>query len=239
MDFQNIQVDDRGDGVRLLTLNRPEAKNALSIRVRREISAALAQLGADSEVRALVITGAGSAFCAGFDLKEFGQPELARELFETSAQYHRDLWRFAKPTLAAVNGAALGGGFDLATLCDVRIGSSSAVFGHPEIKFGAPPLFTPLRWIVGSGRARELCLTGRRIPADEAARIGLLSEVVAPEALLSRALAIARQILEAPDATLSLVKRYLIGNEGKGFEESFVVEHDEVFERFLLNPRAP
>jgi len=97
----------------------------------------------------------------------------------------------------------MGGGFDLATLCDVRICSESAAFGHPEIKFGTPPLFTPLRWIVGDGLARDLCLTGRKIDAREAHRIGLASEIVEADALLQRALQIAAGIMEAPLKALS------------------------------------
>jgi enoyl-CoA hydratase len=82
---------------------------------------------------------------------------------DSSRRYHLAVWRFAKPTIAAVNGAEFGGGFDLALLCDIRIAGPGAVFAHPEIKIGAPPLFTPLQWIVGAGIARDLCLTGRRI----------------------------------------------------------------------------
>ena len=95
------------------------------------------------------------------------------DLLAPSSQYHRNVWNFPKPMIAAVNGPALGGGFDLATLCYLRIGSDSCAFAHPEIKFGAPPIITPLRWIIGEGLARDLCLTGRRILAPEAHRIGL------------------------------------------------------------------
>ncbi|MBI3071870.1 MAG: enoyl-CoA hydratase/isomerase family protein [Deltaproteobacteria bacterium] len=234
METTTIKLEAVGDGIWLLTLNRPEVKNALSSVMRREISAVLARLAADGDARALVVTGAGTAFCAGFDIGEFGRPELAAEVFESSARYHRDLWRFPKPAIAAVNGAALGGGFDLAALCDVRLCSPQARFGHPEIKLGGPPLFTALRFIVGDSRAREMCLTGRRFGADEALHVGIVSEVVSPEELLPRALGIARQILEAPDATLAFTKRTMMENPGRSFEEAFAVEHDEAFRRFLL-----
>ena len=131
----------------------------------------------DERVRVVVLTGAGSTFCAGFDLKEFSQPELARTIRDSSRRYHLAVWGFAKPMIAAVNGAALGGGFDLALLCDIRIATPDATFAHPEIKFGAPPLFTPLQWIVGAGIARDLCLTGRKIDAAEAHRIGLVNTI--------------------------------------------------------------
>jgi enoyl-CoA hydratase len=138
-----------------------------------------------------------------------------------------------------VNGPALGGGFDLATLCDLRIASAEAVFGHPEIKFGAPPLFTPLRWIIGDGIARDLCLTGRRIDAEEALRIGLVSRVVAGASLLDEARGVARQMAEAPQRALEATKRYLAANQGFGFDDSFRIEHDDVFDNLLGGAVGP
>jgi enoyl-CoA hydratase len=181
----------------------------------------------------VVLTGEGTVFSAGFDLEEFQQPERFEALLASSSRYHRDVWSFPKPVVAAVNGAAMGGGFDLACLCDLRLASSKASFGHPEIKFGAPPLFTPLRWIVGDGVARDLCLTGRRVDATEAHRVRLVSEVVEPGDLVTRATAVARSILEAPDATLRFAKAFFTA-AGPTFEESFRVEHDRAFEEILL-----
>jgi enoyl-CoA hydratase len=136
------------------------------------------------------------------------RPEQFDDLLESSSQYHRDVWNFPKPTIAAVNGPALGGGFDLATLCDLRTGSDSCAFGHPEIKFGAPPIITPLRWIIGEGLARDLCLTGRRILAPEAHRIGLVSQVVEKGLLLEHTIGIGKSILESPPETLRFTKAY-------------------------------
>ncbi len=155
-------------------------------------------------------------------------------MFETSTRYHRDVWAFPKPVVAAVNGPAMGGGFDLATLCDLRVASTRATFGHPEIKFGAPPLYTPLRYIVGEGVARDLCLTGRRMGAEEAQRVGLVSEVIDSHRLEERAVEVARQILEAPAHALRFTKGYFLANTGKGFEESFLVEHDRAFREVIL-----
>jgi enoyl-CoA hydratase/carnithine racemase len=228
-----LKASTDDDGIAILQLDRPDKRNALSVRLRDELTATLSAWHDDDAVRVAVLTGVGPAFSAGFDLSEFQQPELSRQIRHSSARYHRAVWGFPKPIVAAVNGPALGGGFDLALLCDLRIASSSAAFGHPEIKFGAPPLFTPLRWIVGDGLARDLCLTGRRIDADEALRIGLVSRVVGSDALLDEALAVARQIAEAPQACLEATKRYLAGNQGFGFEDSFRIEHDDVFDRLL------
>jgi len=234
MTFQSIQTEVNDEKIGILTLNRPDKRNALSIQLRREVSECLKVWENSPGVGAVIITGSGTTFTAGFDLKEFSQPELMEEVFNSSARYHRDVWNFSKPTIAAVNGPALGGGFDLATLCDLRICSESAIFGHPEIKFGAPPLFTPLRWIVGDGLARDLCLTGRRIDAKEAYRIGLVSEIAGDAKLLDRAIQIANVILEAPLATLQYTKGYITGNSGLGFEESFSIEHDRAFKDLLL-----
>jgi 3-hydroxypropionyl-coenzyme A dehydratase len=231
---RDIETQVADDGVATLTLARPQRRNALSIKVRDEITQQLDDWAADGAVRAVVLTGAGRTFCAGFDLNEFGQADLAGQIKDSSRRYHLAVWHFPKPLIAAVNGPAMGGGMDLSVLCDCRIASSAAAFGHPEIKFGAPPLFTPLQWIVGLGVARELCLTGRRIDAAEALRIGLVTRVTEPGDLLDGALAMARSIIEAPQAALETTKRYLIGSASATFEEAFAVEHDNVFDDFLL-----
>jgi enoyl-CoA hydratase/carnithine racemase len=230
---QPLAIELGDDGIATVTLDRADKRNALSIALRDALADTLASWHDDDSVRVVVITGAPPAFSAGFDLGEFGDPALARTIRHSSARYHRVVWSFPKPTVAAVNGPALGGGFDLATLCDLRLASTAATFGHPEIKFGAPPLFTPLRWIVGDGLARDLCLTGRRIDAEEALRVGLVSRVVEPDRLLNEAIDVARQIAEAPQRTLQATKRYLAGNQALGFEDSFRIEHDDVFDNFL------
>lgn len=236
-DFTTIQLADEGEGVQTLRLYRPEKRNAISMRMRRELSAALAVLAEDEGVNAVILTGDGHSFSSGFDLKEFQKADLHQELVHSSMDYHRDLWNFPKPILAAVNGFAMGGGFDMAVFCDFRICSHNAVFGHPEIKFGAPPLYTPLRWIVGDGLARDLCLTGRHVAADEALRIGLVSEVTSPEGLMERALELARMIVEAPPETLLEVKAFMLANTGRDFEASFQLEHDAPFTRKFLQGR--
>lgn len=232
--YETIHVEVKEEGIGILTLNRPEKRNAISIRMRREISSCLDRWADSDAVGLVILTGQGDTFSAGFDLSEFARPEQFDDMLASSSQYHRDVWNFPKPTIAAVNGPALGGGFDLATLCDLRIGSESCAFAHPEIKFGAPPIITPLRWIIGEGLARDLCLTGRRILAPEAHRIGLVSQVVEKELLLERTLGIGKTILESPSETLKFTKAYLAGNPGKGFEEAFRIEHDEAFRKILL-----
>jgi enoyl-CoA hydratase/carnithine racemase len=238
-ELDSISVEVGDGGVTTVVLDRPEKRNALSIRLRDELDSLLGEWRDDPEVRVVILTGAGKAFSAGFDLDEFAEPDSAREIYRSSARYHRSVWAFQKPIVCAVNGPAMGGGFDLALLCDLRIASTEAAFGHPEIKFGAPPLFTPLRWTVGDGIARDLCLTGRRVDSEEALRIGLVSRVVEPEELLAEARATAALVAEAPQRTLEATKRYLTGSWGLGFEDSLRLEHDDVFERLLTGATGP
>jgi enoyl-CoA hydratase/carnithine racemase len=165
------------NGVVTLTLNRAEKKNALSIALRDELSEALDDLGGDEAVKTVVITGAGDVFSAGFDLREFQQPELADQLWASSDRFHATTLRFPLPLVTAVNGPAIAGGFDLAVMSDVRVAADTARFSHPEIEFG-DVVYGPLHDIVGGGLARELCFTGRVVEAQEAKTLGLVSSVV-------------------------------------------------------------
>ena len=237
MKFRHIRTEEREEGIGIITLNRPERRNAISTQMRYEISDCLSHWKQSSSIGAVIFTGANNSFSAGFELSEFNNPDQFSQLFDSSSKYHRDVWHFPKPTIAAINGAAIGGGFDLATLFDVRISSETAIFGHPEVKFGAPPIITPLRWIVGEGIARELCLTGRKIDSQEAYRIGLISEIVDSDKVLNRAIELAKEIIEAPWDALKFSKAYFTGNAGRGFEESFYYEHDKAFQEILL-PKA-
>jgi enoyl-CoA hydratase/carnithine racemase len=232
-----LATDIGSDGIAVMRLDNEQRRNALSIAMRDAISATLGDWAVDDRVRVVVLTGAGTTFSAGFDLTEFAQPDLARTIRDSSHRYHLAVWQFPKPMIAAVNGPALGGGFDLCLLCDVRIATPNAVFGHPEIKFGAPPLFTPLQWIVGTGIARDLCLTGRRIDAAEAYRLGLVNVIA--DSVLDEAMATARVMIEAPQPALEATKRYLITSAGVTFDEAFTVEHDRVFDEFLLGAFGP
>jgi enoyl-CoA hydratase/carnithine racemase len=234
MSYDTIDIAERPDRIGIITLNRPEKRNAISIRMREELSDCLGRWKSNQAVGAVILTGAGKAFTAGFDLGEFKKSDLLFDLYSTSSRYHRDVWYFPKPTIAAINGQALAGGFDLAKLCDIRICTEAASFGHPEIKFGAPTLFTPLKWIIGAGLARDLCLTGRVIDAREAYRIGLVNEVIDADRLINRAVEIALQMLEAPPEALQTTKKFFFDHAGLGFEESFSIEHDKAFQEFLL-----
>lgn len=203
-----IVVEGPRDGVATLTLNRPDKKNALSIALRGEISDALAALIADESLKCLIVTGAGDVFSAGFDLKEFqraGEPGFGDALWASSDRYHRACLDFPLPMIAAVNGSALAGGFDLAVMCDLRIASTAARFGHPEISFG-DVVYGPLHDLVGGAVARDLCFTGRFVDAEEALALRLVSRVVAPDDLMDEARATAAQIARAPRGVLLRTK---------------------------------
>jgi enoyl-CoA hydratase/carnithine racemase len=185
------------DGVVTLTLNRPDKKNALSIALRDEVSDALDELAADDTVKTVVITGAGDVFSAGFDLREFQQPELSDRLWASSDRFHGTVLRFPLPIVAAVNGPAIGGGFDLAVMSDLRIAAETARFSHPEIEFG-DVVYGPLHDLVGGGVARELCFTGRVVEAHEAKALGLVSSVVPVDGLADEVARFTAMIGRAP-----------------------------------------
>jgi enoyl-CoA hydratase/carnithine racemase len=161
--------EDAGDGVVLLTLNRPGKRNALSLDLRDELASAL-----EAEAGAFVITGAGSAFCAGMDVTQFGGDAANRQrIVETSTRLFRSLAFCPVPVVAFANGPALAGGFALALFCDVRIAAPEATFGFAEVARGIPASYAAARAALPEGIARDLCLTGRRIDAAEAERLGV------------------------------------------------------------------
>lgn len=177
---------------------------------------------------------AGNAFSSGFDLSEFQDPSIFDEIYESSAKYHRDVWHFPKPIIAGINGLAFGGGFDLAALCDLRVSSKDAAFSHPEVKFGAPPIYTPLRWIVGEGIAKDLCFTGRKMDAEKAYDIGFVNYLVEKEQVLGKSVEVAKRILESPRDTLRFTKSFMIKQTEESFEKAFSIEHDQAFKEVLF-----
>jgi enoyl-CoA hydratase/carnithine racemase len=183
---------ERRERVAVLTLDRPEKRNALSIEMRFELAEALPGLAADESVGALVVTGAGSAFCAGMDVTQFGGDfDNRRRIVESSVAAFGAVGAFPKPAVAAVNGPAIAGGFAVALLCDIRVASTEARFGFGELPRGIPPSYASARAALPAAVARELCLTGRIVQSGEAEALGVVSELVEPEALMTRALELA------------------------------------------------
>jgi enoyl-CoA hydratase len=188
MSYDNLLIED-AQGVRWITLNRPDKLNALNRATLAELDLAVAAAEKDQEVHAVVVTGAGDkAFVAGADISELNTlgPVEAKEFALKGQAVFNRLERLTKPAIAAVNGFALGGGCELAMACHLRVASSNAIFGQPEVKLGLIPGYAGtqrLPRLVGKGRALELLLTGRNVGAEEAERIGLVNSVCQPEEL--------------------------------------------------------
>ncbi|HXQ60318.1 MAG TPA: enoyl-CoA hydratase/isomerase family protein [Acidimicrobiales bacterium] len=210
-------LDRPSPAVAVLTLNRPDRRNALSTALRDEISDRLDQLAADPDLKVLVITGTGDVFCAGFDLAEFEQAAadaaFSDRLWASSDRYHHALATFPLVTVAAVGGPAIAGGFDLAVLCDLRVAATTARFSHPEYTFG-DVVYGPLADIVGGGLARLLCFSGCTLTAAEARAAHLVSEVVEPVDVLAAALALADRVALGDAGSLKRTKAKAIARAG-------------------------
>jgi enoyl-CoA hydratase len=199
MSYQTICLD-RSGAVAFLTLQRPERLNAMDRRMLGELQNALDTVELDSELRVLVVKGAGGNFSSGFDLKEQMEARPSgldawRQILDKDFSTVMRFWHFKKPTIASVQGYCLAGGCELALSCDITIAAEDAVFGEPELKFGAGIVVMILPWLVGPKRAKEIILTGAdRISACEAARIGLINRVVPSDQLDATVLALARHI---------------------------------------------
>lgn len=192
------------DGVAWLTINRPEARNALNMAVRDGLFAGVHRFNADHEAKVLVLTGAGdAAFCAGGDLKEMAEVALQVPPPDFLPQFGRNI-EVAKPTIAAVNGLALAGGFLLAQMCDLCVAAQSARFAITEVKIGrGAPWAAALPWLISPRAAMEILLTGDLIDADRAERIGLVNRVVPDAELREQTQQLARRI--AGNAPLSVL----------------------------------
>ncbi|MCE9639049.1 MAG: enoyl-CoA hydratase/isomerase family protein [Betaproteobacteria bacterium] len=208
--FVLVDIDD---GVATVTLNRPEVMNAINLALREEVIQLAAELDADKNVRAVVLTGAGDkSFCVGADLKE-RQEKTVEEMYHFR-RYVNPRWvsaiaNITKPTIAAVNGYCLAGGVELVLQCDLAIASDTAVFGIPEVSLGFLPgagACQRLPRAIGFSKAKELILTGRRFGAAEAERIGLVTRVVPQAQVLRESLALARSIAANPSMSVIQAK---------------------------------
>jgi enoyl-CoA hydratase len=213
MPYNLIVFEASEDGVAQLTIHRPEKLNALNAAVLGELDEALGRVEGDSSIRGLILTGAGEkAFVAGADIGELavGNAAAAREMSLRGQRVMRRLERMGKPSVAAINGYALGGGLELALACTVRIASENAKLGLPEIKLGILPGYggtQRLPRLVGRGRALEMLLTGDPVDAAEAERIGLVNRVAPAGELLGAARALLlRMLANAPGAAAAILE---------------------------------
>ncbi|HEY2362978.1 MAG TPA: enoyl-CoA hydratase-related protein [Candidatus Angelobacter sp.] len=211
----NTVLYSEAQGIATITLNRADKRNAISYELIDDLLAALKQ-AAGSSAQIVILTGAGKAFCSGMDLDNLKQltgrthEQNVRDS-ETMASLFRTLYDFSKPTIAAVNGPAIAGGTGLATLCDFTLAVPEAKFGYTEVSIGFVPAIVSSFLIanIGEKRARDLLLTGRIFGAEEALRLGLVNEIVAPEQLMPRAQELAAQLLENSPASLQATKKLL------------------------------
>jgi len=212
MDYQFI-LYEKSERIATITINRPEVRNALTQALMEELGDAINRAEVDNEVRVLILTGAGDrSFVAGADIGEVGARDTLSEL-GLNSRVRRDVFSLLdhlfKPSIAAVNGYALGGGCELALACTLRIASDSAQFGQPEINIGIIPGLggtQRLTRLVGKGRAMELILTGDMIGAQEAYRIGLVNKVVPADQLMEEARALGQKLASKPPLALKAAK---------------------------------
>jgi enoyl-CoA hydratase/carnithine racemase len=248
------------DGVATLTLNRPERMNALGDTLREDFLDAITRTAADPDVRVMIVTGSGKAFCAGGDVKAMNEAkETGRErplLDKIAPSRDRTLLAMRdapQPIIAAINGAAAGAGMNLALGCDLRLASTAAKFSQAFVKRGLHPdwggtYFLPR--VVGMARAAEMIFTGEVIDAAEALKLGIVSRVVAPEELLTTVTALARRIAAGPPMAIRLAKHSLYANaerdlkaalEGETFAQNICFETEDAREgiRAFVEKRDP
>ena len=212
--------------VAVCRLNRPEARNALSPELMDELATAVETFDADPEIRCIVIAGNDETFAAGADIRALRDRSFEESLRHPAASFWRRLAACKTPLVAAVSGFALGGGCELALLCDLIVASESAQFGQPEITLGIIPGgggTQRLARVIGKQRAMDLVLTGRRIDAREAERLGLVNEVTDPGEWLERALEVAQRIARRPPIAVRLAKQAVLAADetglGSGLEQ--------------------
>jgi enoyl-CoA hydratase len=210
--YETIRFERDGP-VAVLTLNRPERLNAISRAMLREIQAALDVAEADEDIRAVVLRGEGRAFCSGFDLKDDAAGGTSgvlawREVLQQDFDMLTRWWDLSKPTVAAVHGYCVAGGFEMAMCCDVTIADEGSLFGEPELRFGTVITAMMMPWLVGPKVAKELLLTGNdRISAERALHVGLINEVTPSGAHTTRAMELARQMAAIDPHALRLTKQ--------------------------------
>ena len=215
------------DGVLLLRINRPEAKNALDQNVREGLAAGCRAASVQQEIRAVVITGDDRAFAAGADIRAVAQATPIDLLLQRNNQLWEDIARCPKPVIAAVNGFALGGGCELAMHADIIVAGENAIFGQPEVRVGVMPGAggtQRLTRAVGKFKAMLICLTGETFSGRQAFEMGLASKVVPDAEVLSTALEIARGIAALPPLAVAQIKEVLLAGQDAPLESALMLE---------------
>lgn len=215
------------DGVAVVTLDRPEVLNALNLATRRALADTFGTLQADPDVRCIVLTGGDKAFAAGADLTEMVDAGAVEILQRHTERYWQVIARTPQPVIAAIEGYALGGGLELAMICDIVIAAETAQLGQPEVRVGIMPGAggsQRLTRAVGKYQAMRLCLTGRPVSGREAFEIGLASEVVAEGQALAAALKMAGDIARLPPLAVASIKEAILQGENASLEAGLTLE---------------
>ncbi|MCP3870807.1 MAG: enoyl-CoA hydratase/isomerase family protein [Gammaproteobacteria bacterium] len=234
MSYENILLEQKEDGIWLLTINRPRALNALNIATLEELAAAIDELEQTADARVLLVTGAGEkAFVAGADITEMQamSPLEARDHSNRTIGTFRRLETLSIPVIALVNGFCLGGGCELAMSCDWIIASDRAVFGQPEVNLGIIPGFggtQRLPRLIGPARATEMIVTGRQVKAQQAVDWGLATEVCIADELMEKGLASARSVLGRGPLAVRMAKEAVVRGQDLDLENACLLE-SEVF----------
>jgi len=211
----SVLVVEQRDSILHLRLNRPQKRNALSAELRGLLLDAVESAVEDESITVIVLSAAGPHFCAGFDLAELAASENPDALFADAARYHQVIHECPKPIIAAIQGSAVAGGFDLALMADLRVAADDAVFGQPQVRHGIPTSFDLVADVVGDALARDLCLTGRLLSAAEAAAAGLVHRLVESGQVESQAFALADEV--ASNAGAAATKAQILARQANRF----------------------
>lgn len=235
MTFQHI-LTEKGNGVGLIIINRPQVRNALNLSTLKELEQALEEWRYDDEVRVIIFTGAGDkSFAAGADIAQLQKRTMTEALMPNMTATYRKIEEYEKPTIAAINGFALGGGLELALACDIRLASHQAKMGLPELNLAIIPGAggtQRLCRIIGKGRAMELILTGAIIEAEKAERIGLISKAVAENELLAEARSYAQKIAAKGPLAVRLAKAVV--NQGADIDMGTALFLEKLAQTILM-----
>ncbi|MSP40195.1 MAG: enoyl-CoA hydratase [Deltaproteobacteria bacterium] len=240
MNFENVIVEKDG-AVGVVTLNRPQALNALSYGLVKDLSLAMQELDRDAEIRVIVVTGGEKVFAAGADIKEMAERGPFDERIQERLAYRDKINKIAKPVIAAVNGFALGGGCELAMSCDIIVAAENARFGQPEVNLGIIPGSggtQRLTHVLGKHRAMELVLTGDMLNAADAERLGLVNRVVPGELCLEEAKNIAKKIAAKPQLAIKAAKEAVLKAANSALDEGLEFERKSFYLLFASEDRT-
>jgi enoyl-CoA hydratase len=240
MNYENVKVD-RDGSIAVVTLNRPQALNALSYGLVKDLSLAMQELDQDPEVRVIIVTGGDKVFAAGADIKEMADKGPFDTMVLERLAYRDKINKISKPVIAAVIGFALGGGCELAMSCDIIVAAENARFGQPEVNLGIIPGSggtQRLTHLLGKHRAMELVLTGDMLNASDAERFGLVNRVVPAELCLEEAKNIGKKIAAKPQLAIKAAKEAMLKSANTGLDEGLEFERKAFYLLFASEDRS-